>query len=115
MKLLLRTFAPLTIAFGLATGIAVAAGVLTPLGKWMKANMGAPLAGQDFAGLQKGFSFVAGKPPPSGDYSQWSSYAKSGESAATKQDVAGVKASCKQCHDAYKEKYKKEFATQPFP
>jgi hypothetical protein len=115
MRLPLRTFAPLTIALGLAAGVAAAAGPLTPLGKWMKPNMGAPLAGQDFAELQKGFGFVAGKPPPSGDYAQWSTFAKSGESAAAKQDLAGVKAACKQCHDAYKERYKKEFATQPFP
>jgi hypothetical protein len=26
-----------------------------------------------------------------------------------------VKASCKKCHDAYKEKYLKDFPTRPFP
>jgi hypothetical protein len=114
-KALLRTSAPLTVALALVAGIATAAGPLTPLGKWMKPNMGAPLAGQDFATLQQSFQLVAGKPPPSGDYPQWSAFAKGGGAAAAKQDVAGVKAACKQCHDAYKEKYKKEFATQPFP
>jgi hypothetical protein len=114
-KNLLRTFAPLTVALGLASGVAVAAGPLTPLGKWMKQNMGAALAEQDFATLQKSFGFVAGKPPPSSEYAQWSTFAKSGEAAAAKQNLAGVKAACKQCHDTYKEKYKKEFATQPFP
>ena len=29
--------------------------------------------------------------------------------------VAATKASCKQCHDLYKEKYKKELPTRPFP
>jgi hypothetical protein len=114
-KPFLRTFAPLTIALGLAGGIAAAGAPLTPLGKWMKPNMGAPLAEQDFETLQKSFVFVAGKPPPSGDYAQWSAFANTGAAAAAKQDLAGVKAACKRCHDAYKEKYRKEFATQPFP
>jgi cytochrome c553 len=110
----LRTI-PFTTALCLAVGIAAAAGPLTPLGKWMKPNMGAPLAGEDFPTLQKSFDLVASKPPPSGDYPQWSAISKGGAAAAAKPDRAGVKAACKQCHDAYKEKYKKEFPTQPFP
>ena len=102
--------APLT----LAAGMAWAAGPLTPLGQWMKPNMGAALAGSDFPALQKNFDFVSGK-APSADYAQWSSFAKTGSAAAAKQDLAGVKAACKSCHDNYKEKYRKEFATRPFP
>src|SRR5579864_9146321 len=108
MKPVLRTLAPLTLAFGLAGGVAIAAGPLTPLGKWMKPNMGAPMAEQDFATLQKNFEFVAGKPPPSAEYGQWATFAKAGQSASAKQDLGGVKGACKQCHDAYREKYKKE-------
>jgi hypothetical protein len=114
MTTALLRIAPLATALALAAGVAAAAGTLTPLGKWMKPNMGAPLAGQDFPALQKSFELVAGK-TPSGDYPQWSSMAKSGAAASGKQDLASVKAACKQCHDSYKEKYKKEFATQPFP
>jgi hypothetical protein len=111
---LLRTTLPLTVALALAAGLAVAGEPTTLLGKWMKPNMGAPLAGQDFATLQKSLDLVAAK-PPTGDYPLWASISKGGSAAAAKQDLAGVKASCKQCHDAYKEKYKKEFATRPFP
>jgi hypothetical protein len=107
-------FAALTIALTLAAGLALAGEPTTILGKWMKPNMGAPLAGQDFPTLQKSLDLVAGK-PPSGDYPNWASMAKAGSAAAAKQDLAGVKASCKQCHDAYKESYKKDFATRPFP
>jgi hypothetical protein len=113
-KPLQRACIPLIAALALAAGVAEAAAPLTPLGKWMKPNMGAPLAGQDFASLQKAFEFVSGK-PPSGDYPQWASMSKTGSAAAGKQDLVAVKAACKQCHDAYKEKYKKEFATTPFP
>ena len=112
---LLRTTFPLIAALALTAGVAAAAGPLTPLGTWMKPNMGAALAGQDFPTLQKNFEFVAGKPPPSSDYPQWATFAKAGAAAAAKSDVAAVKAACKQCHDAYKEKYRKEFPTRPFP
>jgi hypothetical protein len=94
--------------------MAVAGEPTTPLGKWMKPNMGAPLAGQDFATLQKSLDLVASK-PPSSDYPQWSTIAKDGSAAAAKQDLAAVKKACKQCHDSYKEKYRKEFAARPFP
>jgi hypothetical protein len=116
MRTLLRVvpFTALTLALSLAAGLAAAADPTTLLGKWMKPNMGAPLAGQDFATLQKSLELVGSKPPP-GDYPNWATFAKAGSAAAAKQDLAGVKASCKQCHDAYKENYKKEFATRPFP
>jgi hypothetical protein len=113
---LFRTTFPLIAGLALSTGIAAAGAPATPLGQWMKANMGAALAGQDFATLSKNFDFVSGK-APSGDYPQWSTFAKTGSAAAgaAKPDAAAVKAACKQCHDAYKEKYKKEFPTKPFP
>ena len=108
-----RTALPLTAAVLLATSVAAAA--TTPLGTWMKSNMGAALAGGDFAALQKNFGIVGSKPPPSGDYGQWATFAKAGADAAAKQDAAAVKAACKSCHDTYKEKYRKEFPTRAFP
>jgi hypothetical protein len=104
----------LTLALSLAAGLAAAGEPTTLLGKWMKPNMGAPLAGQDFPTLKTSLGLVASKPPP-GDYPQWASIASAGSAAAAKSDLAGVKASCKQCHDLYKEKYKKDLPTRPFP
>jgi hypothetical protein len=104
----------LTVALSLGAGLAAAGEPTTLLGKWMKPNMGAPMAGQDFPTLKTSLELVAAKPPP-GDYGQWASIATAGAAAAAKQDVAGVKAACKQCHDLYKEKYKKELPTRPFP
>ncbi|MGH7271277.1 MAG: hypothetical protein ACREJ3_12690 [Polyangiaceae bacterium] len=115
MRPLLRTLPlTLTLAVSLAAGLAVAGEPTTLLGKWMKPNMGAPLAGEDYPTLQKNLTLVASKPPP-GDYPKWSSIANAGAAAAAKQDLAGVKAACKGCHNAYKAKYKKELATRPFP
>ncbi len=79
---LLRTTFHLSAVLALATGVAAAADP-TPLGKWMKPNMGTALAGQDFDTLQKNFDFVSGK-APSADYSQWASFAKTGSAAAGK-------------------------------
>jgi hypothetical protein len=110
-----RKALPLIAALALATGVAAAAGPLTPLGNWMKPNMGAVLAGGDFATLQKNFGVVGSKPPPSGDYGQWATFAKTGADAAGKQDAVAVKAACKSCHDTYKEKYRKDFPTRAFP
>lgn len=106
---------PFTAALALVAGIAAAGEPATPLGKWMKPNVGTPLAGQDFATLKTSLNLVASKPPPSGDYGKWATIASAGAAAAGKSDLAGVKASCKQCHDSYKEKYKKEFVSRPFP
>ncbi len=114
----LRATLPLTLALLFAAGLASAGDPKTPLGKWMKPNMGAPMAGQDFAALQKSFDVVAGKPPAkaaSSDYAQWAAIAKKGSAAAAAQDVAGVKAACKACHDQYKQAYIKDYPSTPFP
>ena len=112
-KTLLRIGLPIAIA--LATGVAVAGGPpKTPLGKWMKPNMGAPMAGEDYDTLQKSFDFVAGKSPGAA-YPKWETFAKNGSAASAKQDLKGTKAACNGCHDAYKDKYIKEFPTTPFP
>lgn len=105
---------PLALVLTATAGAALAGEPATPLGKWMKPNIGTPLAGQDFPTLQKNLEFVATK-TPSADYPKWAEYSKAGAAAAAKQDVKAIKATCKQCHDEYKEKYKKEFADKAFP
>jgi hypothetical protein len=113
MRTLLRT-SPL-VAVVLIAGLAAAAEPKTLLGKWMKPNMGAPLAGQDFPTLQKSLQLVSDKAPPADKYPKWSAMSKAGADAAAKKDLKAVKASCKDCHDAYKDQYIKEFPTRPFP
>ncbi len=114
----LRATLPLTLALLFAAGLASAGDPKTPLGKWMKPNMGAPMAGQDFAALQKGFDTIASKPPAkaaSSDYAQWAAIAKKGSAAAAAQDIAGVKAACKGCHDQYKKAYITDYPNAAFP
>jgi hypothetical protein len=109
-----RATLPLFIAIALATTAALAGDPKTPLGKWMKPNIGVPMAGQDFATLQTKLGFVASK-VPSGSYGDWAKFAQGGADAAGKQDVAGVKAACKGCHDKYKQQYITDHLNDPFP
>ena len=84
-----------------------------PLQKWMRANMGAALAAADTDALAKALDHVAGlSPDPS--WATWSQFAKQGSTAAAAKDMNGVKASCKSCHDAYKDKYKAQYRAKPF-
>jgi hypothetical protein len=103
---------PLAVALALGTGVASAAG--TPLGRWMKANMGTALAGEDYPTLQKNFDFLSTK-QPSADYPDWARFAKTGSAAAAKKDGPAAHAACNACHDAYKHKYQKDFPATPFP
>ena len=86
-----------------------------PMQKWMKANLGAPLAAEDFDGLAKGLDFVAGHAPAG--FPEWSKIAKAGADAARKKDMGGVKKSCDSCHKEplkYRDKYKDEMRAHPY-
>jgi hypothetical protein len=107
--------APLVVALVLAAGLAAAGNPKTPLGKWMQPNVGTPFASEDYPTVQQNLTIVANKPPPTGDYSQWTTLAKAGADAAGKQDHDGTKASCNQCHKLYKDQYIKDFPNRAFP
>lgn len=89
-------------------GLAAAAEPKTALGKWMKPNMGTPFAQDppDFTTLQASFSLLLTKEPPAATYPQWDKFLQQGLAAAKAGDKAGLKASCKGCHDAHKDAYK---------
>src|SRR5580704_18304995 len=104
----LRLALPVTLALALVGGLCLADDPKTPLGKWMKPNMGAPMAGSDFDTLKKSFDLV-GSRPPGAAYPNWATLSKQGSTAAAAQDLSGVKAACKGCHDQYKQNYIKDF------
>jgi hypothetical protein len=113
MRNLLRLTLPL--ATVLVAAVLAAAETATPLGRWMKPNMQDAETDEDFDTLQKSLRLIADKPPPVADYPKWVAISKVGADAAGKKDLAGVKKSCKDCHGAYRTKYKKEQASRPFP
>ncbi|MEA2746420.1 MAG: hypothetical protein QOI41_563, partial [Myxococcales bacterium] len=77
-----------------------------PLQAWMKANTNPAIASQDFPGLATALDKTATFAPAG--YTNWASIAKDGAKAARASDMTATKASCRTCHDQYKEKYKKE-------
>jgi cytochrome c553 len=92
----------------LAAGVAGAGDPKTALGKWMKPNMGEPFAQDppDFATLQTSLALLLTKEPPAATYPKWDGFLQQGLAAAKAGDKAGVKATCKGCHDAHKDAYK---------
>ncbi|MEO7111795.1 MAG: hypothetical protein ABI183_15240 [Polyangiaceae bacterium] len=85
-----------------------------PLQKWMRQNMAPALAAGDNAGLAAALDKVT-KISPDASWTTWSTLAKQGSDAAKRGDLAGAKASCKGCHDAYKDKYKSQYRTKAPP
>ncbi len=88
-----------------------------PLQKWMQDNVGSKLADGNLdavaAGLDKAAAFA-----PDPTWTDWAKFAKDGAAAARKGGDAGIqgaKASCKSCHDKYKNDFKTKFRTRPVP
>lgn len=84
-----------------------------PLQKWMRANLGTPLAAGDTAALATNLKKVAASSPEASW--TWSKIASDGAAAAAKGDLGGAKASCKSCHDAYKDQYKQKYRMKAPP
>jgi hypothetical protein len=83
-----------------------------PMQAWMKKVMASASSSEEGEPLAKALTYVADHAPPG--YSEWVSIARAGATRAKAGDVDGAKASCKPCHDAYKERYKAEMRDRPF-
>ncbi len=83
-----------------------------PMQGWMKGVMGPATSSGDAEKIAKGLDYIAAKPPPG--MGNWSSIAKTGAAKAKAGDIDGAKASCKICHDQYKEKYKTTLRDKPW-
>lgn len=82
-----------------------------PLYAWMKANTSAAMSSQDFDALGVALTKAATFAPAG--YTNWASIARDGADAAKAQSLDGVKASCRGCHNQYKDRYKKEMRDRP--
>ncbi len=81
-----------------------------PMQKLMRGTLTA--AGSDPKKLAAAFARVAALSPNGGW--TWAAISQKGAAAARADDVAGAKAACKECHDAYKEKYKAQYRARAF-
>jgi hypothetical protein len=82
-----------------------------PLYAWMKANTSAAMSAQDLDALAVALDKVVGFAPAG--FGNWASISKDGANAARAQSLDGVKASCRGCHNQYKDRYKKEMRDRP--
>ncbi|WP_437638878.1 hypothetical protein [Sorangium sp. So ce854] len=78
---------------------------LCPMQAWMKSTMASATSSGDGEKIAAALQYVAGKPPPG--MGSWGAISRAGAAKAKAGDIDGAKASCKQCHDLYKEQYKK--------
>jgi hypothetical protein len=91
-----------------------------PLQKWMRQNMAPAMASGDMAALGVTFDKAAKfAPDPKWNgpdpKANWDAISKAGVAAAKANDAAAVKAACKGCHDAFKDKYKTTYRTKAVP
>ena len=85
-----------------------------PLQDWMRKNVATSLAANDSAALSVALEKAA-KLSPDPAWASWVSAASSGAAAAKKGDVAGARAACKTCHDAWRTTYRDQFRMRPIP
>jgi len=86
-----------------------------PLAAWMKSNTSPAMTAQDFGALATALEKIVtlaptGAAPP---YTNWVSISRDGADAARAQSLDGVKASCRGCHNQYKDRYRKEMRDRP--
>ena len=84
-----------------------------PLQSWMKTQVQSYVRTQDFAKLAKALDQLAATPPAG--FAGWAEHARAGAGAARASDMAGVRASCKGCHDELRVKYRGELRASALP
>jgi len=111
----MRKLLPSLIALSLllAASLAAAGDPKTALGKWMVQNMGTAFSGPDgetpdYATLQASITLLIAKEPPKETYPKWDGFLQDALNKVKANDKAGLKKTCKGCHDAHKEDYKKD-------
>ncbi len=103
-----RWLVTLSLSLAVAGGLA-AAGTAEAANNAMKdlmKKMGAVAAGEDAKPLAPMLAQAKSMKPADPDYAAWDGIADKGKAAAEAGDLAGAKASCKECHNQYRDKYK---------
>jgi hypothetical protein len=83
-----------------------------PMQGWMKGVLAGAVASGDPAAIAAALEHAASKPPPG--YAEWTAVAADGAARARAGDLDGAKASCRRCHDLYKQSYVKTMRDRPF-
>jgi hypothetical protein len=85
-----------------------------PLQAFMRTRVAAPLASNNTAMLAASLERVATLAPEPA-WTSWAAFASRGAAAARNGDVAAARASCKGCHDAWRDAYRRKHRVRPLP
>ncbi len=85
---------------------------MCPMQGWMKTVMANASQSGDPEKIANALSYVAARVPPG--MGNWAQMARDGAAKAKAGDIDGAKASCKTCHNAYKDKYKSTMRDRPW-
>ncbi|UQA59261.1 cytochrome c [Polyangium aurulentum] len=80
----------------------------------MRARLGSSLAANDSAALATALETTA-RLVPDPSWTSWATFARTGANAARRGDMAGARAACKGCHDAYRAEYREKHRLRPVP
>jgi hypothetical protein len=83
-----------------------------PLQHWMKATLQPYQRENSYPRLARAFEDLAQHAPAG--YTRWTDLASSGAEAARNKDAAGVRATCKACHDEHRSRYRRERRAEEF-
>jgi hypothetical protein len=80
-----------------------------PTQQWMKATLQAYLRTRDFARLETSFTALAERAPEG--YEGWGRMAEDGARAARAADEGKVRATCQECHDRHRSRFREQLRT----
>lgn len=102
-------FASVSLAALLA---AVPAGAASTAMKDLMKKMGAQQSAGEVAAMAPLFAQTKTMKPNDPDFGSWDAISEKGRAAAAKGDLDGAKATCKECHGQYRDKYKTKYGSK---
>lgn len=95
-----------------ALAATVPAGAANTALKDLMKKMGATTTAGEAKPLAPIFSQTKTMKPNDPDFAGWDAISDKGKAAAEKDDLAGAKATCKDCHDKFRDKYKTKYGSK---
>jgi hypothetical protein len=80
---------------------------------WMETELSGPLQTKDWEHLGRSLRALAADAPQR--FPRWTEWANKGSAAARTKDGDAVRATCKACHNAYREEFRNRLPGRPAP
>ena len=101
-----------TVVFAAVVFVAGSAGAANNALKDVMKSMGVTATGEDAKLLAPLFAQTIASKPNDPDFAGWTAIAERGKAAAEKGDLAGAKATCKECHTQLRDKFKTKYGSK---